>query len=83
MIQEITENSQMELCVNPKRHTRTVSRSGNGVGSSASMQVGSTLKAIRLTRLQARPKIYKKIVPKLIEQTLYNCHHDTANNRNL
>jgi hypothetical protein len=32
-----------------KRHTRTVSRSGNGSGSCTSMQEGSTLKAIRLT----------------------------------
>jgi hypothetical protein len=39
-----------------KRHTKTVSRSGNGVGSSAPMQEGNTLKAIRLTQLQASPK---------------------------
>jgi hypothetical protein len=39
-----------------KRHTRTVSRSVNGIGSGASMHEGSTLKAIRLTQLQACPK---------------------------
>jgi hypothetical protein len=50
-IQEIMENLQMEL-----RVTRTVCRSGSGVGSDASMQEGSTLKAIRLTQLQACPK---------------------------
>jgi hypothetical protein len=31
-----------------------------GVGSSASVQEGRTLKAIRLTQLQACPKNYKK-----------------------
>jgi hypothetical protein len=39
-----------------KRRTRTVSRSHNGVRSDASIQEGSTLKAIRLTQLQACPK---------------------------
>jgi hypothetical protein len=39
-----------------KRHTRTVSRSGNGVGSDASMQEGSILYAIRVIQLQACPK---------------------------
>jgi hypothetical protein len=53
-----------------KRRTRTVSRSGNSVGSGASMQEGNTLKAIRLTQLQACPK-KKKIVPKLFEQNMY------------
>jgi hypothetical protein len=48
-----------------------VSRSGNSVGSSASVQEGSTLKLIRLTQLQACPKNYKKIVPELFEQTTY------------
>jgi hypothetical protein len=32
---------------------------------------GSTLKEIRLIKLQACPKNYKKIVPKLFEQTRY------------
>jgi hypothetical protein len=36
--------------------TSTVSRSGNGVGSGASMQEGSTLKAIRVIQLQTCPK---------------------------
>jgi hypothetical protein len=62
------ESSQTELCAIPKRHTRTVFRSGNSAGSGASMQEESTLKAIRLTQLQACPK---KIVPKLFEQTMY------------
>jgi hypothetical protein len=35
------------------------------------VQEGSTLKAIRLTQLQACPENYKKIVPKLFEQTTY------------
>jgi hypothetical protein len=35
------------------------------------MQEGSTLKAIRLTQLRVCPKHYKKIVPKLFEQTMY------------
>jgi hypothetical protein len=35
------------------------------------MQEGSTLKEIRLTKLQACPKKYKKIVPELLEQTTY------------
>jgi hypothetical protein len=35
------------------------------------MQEGSTLKAIRLTQLQHIRKNYKKIVPKLFEQTIY------------
>jgi hypothetical protein len=34
----------------------TVSRSGNGVGSGASMQEGGILKVIRLTNFQACPK---------------------------
>jgi transposase len=38
------------------RHTRIVFRSGNIVGSGASMQQRSTLKAIRLTHMQAHPK---------------------------
>jgi hypothetical protein len=42
-----------------KRRTSTVTRSGNGVGSGASMQEGSTLKTIRLTQLQACPKKFK------------------------
>jgi hypothetical protein len=55
-IKEITENSQMEHAQSRARHTRNVSRSGNGVWSGASMQEGSTLKATRLTQLQACPK---------------------------
>jgi hypothetical protein len=39
-----------------KRHTRTVSRTVNGIGSVASMQEGSTLKVMGLTQLQACPK---------------------------
>jgi hypothetical protein len=54
MIMEIMENSQPELHL--KMHTRTVSRSGNGVESGASVQEGSTLKVIRLIQLQACPK---------------------------
>jgi hypothetical protein len=65
-IQEIMENSQMKLhVIQKKRHTRTASRSGSGIGSGASMQEGSTLKVIRLTQLQACPKKKcKKLVPK-------------------
>jgi TPP-dependent pyruvate/acetoin dehydrogenase alpha subunit len=70
-IQEITENSQTESRAISKRRTDTVSRRGNGVGSGASVQEGSTLRAIRLTQLQACPKNYKKIVPTLLEQTTY------------
>jgi hypothetical protein len=70
-IQEVTENSQTELHAIPRRHTRTVSRSGNGVVSGASMQEGSILKAIRLTQLQACLKNHKKIILKLFEQTTY------------
>jgi hypothetical protein len=66
MIQEITENSQSR-----KRHTRTVSRSGNGVGSGTSMQNGNTSKVITLTQLQACPKKLQKKKKKLFEQTTY------------
>jgi hypothetical protein len=54
-----------------KRRTRTVSRSGNGVGSGASMQERRTLKAIRLTQLQACPPKKYKIILNLFEQTKY------------
>jgi hypothetical protein len=37
-----------------KRRTRTVSRSGNGIGNSASMQERITLKAIRLSQLHEK-----------------------------
>jgi hypothetical protein len=59
-IQEVTENLQTELRAILRRHTRAVSRNGNGVGSGASIQEGITLKAIRLTQLQAYLKNYKK-----------------------
>jgi hypothetical protein len=36
------------------------------------MQEGSTWKAIRLTQLQAYPKRFKNILPKLFEQTTKN-----------
>jgi hypothetical protein len=35
-------------------------RSGNSIGSGTSLQEGSTMEAIRLTQLQARPKKIKK-----------------------
>jgi hypothetical protein len=38
-----------------------LSRNDNGVGSGASIHAGSTVKAIRLTQLQACPKKYIKI----------------------
>jgi hypothetical protein len=50
----------MELSAIPKRSTTTFSKSDNGVGSGASMEKRSPLKAIRLTQLQACPKNYKK-----------------------
>jgi hypothetical protein len=43
-------------CNPEKRRTRTLSRSGNGIGSGASMQKGSILKEIRLIQLQACAK---------------------------
>jgi transposase len=55
-IQDISENSQKELRAIPIKRNRTVSRSGNGIGSGASMKEESTLKATRLTQLQACPK---------------------------
>jgi hypothetical protein len=61
MIQEITKNSQIDLCA--------VTISGNGVGSGASTQEGSTLRAISPTLLRACPKKYKKIVLNIFEQT--------------
>jgi hypothetical protein len=78
-IQDITEDSQRELRAIPKRRKRTVSRSGKGVESGASMQEGSTLKVIRLTQLQACPKKIK-IVLKLFEQTMYNTRARCINN---
>jgi hypothetical protein len=84
-IQQITENSQMELCEIPKKsHTRTISRSGNGVWSSASMQERSTLKVIQLSVAGMSKKNYKKIAPKLFEKTMYsNCRRKFSSSTNV
>jgi hypothetical protein len=55
-IRELMENSQMELHVIPKKAYQDCFQKCSGIGSSASMQEKSTLKAIRLTQLQASPK---------------------------
>jgi hypothetical protein len=65
-----------------ERHTRTVSRSGNGVRSSASVQEGSTLKVIRLTQLEAYPKKLWKIVRNFLDRRCMQMesrgHHSTS-----
>jgi hypothetical protein len=51
-----------------KRSKRSVSRNGNGIRSGESVQEDSTLKAIRLTQLQACPEKLWKIVPKFVSR---------------
>jgi hypothetical protein len=56
MIHEITENSQTEQRTILKKAYKDCFQSGNSIGSGATVQEGSSLKAIRLTQLEACPK---------------------------